>query len=78
MKMSVDIEADEWRRPVTVEPKPRDKVRLGRASKPLGRNAQYARAGLESEIADADPTLKWGRPRKPGSDRRLYRFGSPG
>ncbi len=43
MKMSVDIEAGEQRGPVTpVELKPRDKVRVSRASKPLGRNAQYA------------------------------------
>ena len=48
------------------ELKPCDKGRQGRLSDPAGRNASEARAGLESEVADADPPEIRGRPRGMG------------
>src|ERR1022692_1016613 len=48
---------------------PGQKSALGRASDLAGRNASEARAGLESEIVDADPPVNRGRPRGQGRNR---------
>src|ERR1022692_2309121 len=48
---------------------PGQKSALGRASDLAGRNASEARAGLESEVVDADPPVNRGRPRGQGRNR---------
>ena len=58
--------------------KPRDKGRLGRLSDPAGRNSYEARAGLESDNADADPPAIWGRQHVWGSNRRAHPRDPPG
>jgi hypothetical protein len=70
-ELSVALVADE-RLGAGAWPKPRDKGRLGRLSNPTGRNVSEALAGLESEVADADPPAKWGRPRERGSNRYMH------
>ena len=45
------------------------KSAFGRASDLAGRNASEALAGLESEVVDADPPVKRGRPRGQGKNR---------
>ena len=66
-ELSIDLEADERLDWVTGWAGASDKGRLGRLSDPAGRNACEARAGLESDNADADPPAIWGRLHERGS-----------
>ena len=77
-ELSIDPEADERVVRVTARAEARDKGRLGRLSDPVGRNASKARAGLESDNADADPPANWGRLHAWGSNRRAHLFDPPG
>ena len=67
-ELLIDLEADERLDRVTGWAGPRDKGRRGRLSDPVGRNACEARAGLESDNADADPPAIWGRLYERGSN----------
>src|ERR1700688_630373 len=44
----------------------------------MGRNVSEARAGLESDNADADPPAIWGRLYERGSNRHAHPFDPPG
>src|SRR5262245_10530970 len=48
---------------------PATKAALG---DPAGRNTSEARAGLESDKADADPPVIWGRQHERGSNRHAH------
>ena len=67
-ELLIDLEADERLDRVTGWAGARDKGRRGRLSDPVGRNACEARAGLESDNADADPPAIWGRLYERGSN----------
>jgi len=47
-------------------------VRYRRASNLAGRNASEARAGLESEVVDADPPVNRGRQHGQGRNRQVH------
>jgi len=47
-------------------------------SNPAGRNVSEARAGLESDNADADPPAIWGRLHERGSNRHAHPFAAFG
>jgi hypothetical protein len=47
---------------------PRNQAHFWWVSNLAGRNTREARAGLESEVVDADPPELWGRPRRTGKE----------